>query len=141
MNPRKIMAAYGTWASPLTAAVVAAGSVRLESVALDGEDLYWIEGRPADGGRNTLVSRRPDGQVVDVTPSGTNVRSRVHEYGGGAFLVCDRTVYFSEFADQRVYRLDSRQPRRSRAAHAFVRRAVLRRLVCSSFTAVARMRP
>jgi dipeptidyl aminopeptidase/acylaminoacyl peptidase len=98
-------APYGTWASPLSAAVVAAGGLRLGVVALDGDDVYWLEGRPREGGRYALVNRTPGGTIADVTPRDMNVRSRVHEYGGDAFLVAGGIVYFSNFADQRVYRL------------------------------------
>ena len=59
----------------------------LARVAVDGDDIYWIEGRPAEGGRNVLVRRRADGSIADVIPAGFNVRSRVHEYGGGAYVV------------------------------------------------------
>ena len=97
---------FGTWPSPITAEAVAAQSVRLSSVAIDGDDIYWLEGRPSEGGRNVLVRRRMDGTIEDVTPSPFNVRTRVHEYGGGAFLVDRGTVWFSNFADQRVYRMD-----------------------------------
>jgi dipeptidyl aminopeptidase/acylaminoacyl peptidase len=73
-------------------------------VMLDGDDVYWLEGRPLEGGRNVLVVRRADAAIADVTPTGVNVRSRVHEYGGGDYAVRDGVVYFSDFADQRVYR-------------------------------------
>jgi dipeptidyl aminopeptidase/acylaminoacyl peptidase len=99
------VAPFGTWASPLSATAVAAGGLRLGVVALDGDDVYWLEGRPGEGGRYALVKRTPDGAIADVTPRDMNVRSRVHEYGGDAYLVVDGIVYFSNFADQRVYRL------------------------------------
>jgi dipeptidyl aminopeptidase/acylaminoacyl peptidase len=95
---------YGPWRSPLTAALVAAQGLRLGSVAVDGDDVYWLEGRPTEGGRSVLVRRRPDGTIDDVVPEGYNVRSRVHEYGGGAYVVSGGTAYFSNFADQRIYR-------------------------------------
>ena len=86
------------------------GSIRptsgLGQVALDGEDIYWIELRPPEGGRYVIVRRTPDGRTSDMTPSPFNARTRVHEYGGGAFVVADGTVYFSNFADQRLYRQD-----------------------------------
>ena len=94
---------YGTWASPISAATVAAQGLRLGAVAVDGDDVYWIEGRPHEGGRNVLVRRRADGSTTDVVPAGFNVRSRVHEYGGGAYVVAGDTVYFSNFSDQRVH--------------------------------------
>jgi dipeptidyl aminopeptidase/acylaminoacyl peptidase len=96
---------YGTWKSPLSAAAVAAGGIRLSAVTLDGDDIYWLEGRPREGGRSVLVRREPNGVTVDVTPAEFNVRTRVHEYGGGAYLVAHGTAYCVDFADQRVYRV------------------------------------
>ncbi len=94
---------YGSWTSPITADLIVAGTIGLGGIVLDGEDVYWIEGRPAEAGRNVIVRRTPDGKITDVTPSPFNVRTRVHEYGGGAFTVTDGTIYFSNFADQRLY--------------------------------------
>jgi dipeptidyl aminopeptidase/acylaminoacyl peptidase len=101
-----VIGPYGTWMSPIAARTVAAGALRLSGVALEGDDIYWIEGRPEEGGRNVIVKRSADGRIADVTPAGTNVRTRVHEYGGGAYTVCRGSVYYSEFADQRLYRLE-----------------------------------
>jgi dipeptidyl aminopeptidase/acylaminoacyl peptidase len=66
---------------------------------------YWMESRPGEDGRNVIVCRTADGSMEDVTPPPFNARTRVHEYGGGDFSVHDDTVYFSNFADQRVYRV------------------------------------
>ena len=98
------VAPYGAWKSPITAELIAAGTIRLGQVALDGGDVYWVEGRPVEGGRNVIVRRTPDGEIADVTPPAFDARTRVHEYGGGAFAVHDGTVYFSNFNDQRLYR-------------------------------------
>jgi dipeptidyl aminopeptidase/acylaminoacyl peptidase len=95
---------YGTWTSPFTAARVTAGSLRFDHLVLDGGDVYWVEGRASEAGRYVVVRRTPDGRLADVTPAGFNVRTRVHEYGGAAYAVRDRVVYFSNFSDQRVYR-------------------------------------
>ena len=95
---------FGSWPSPLSAARVTAGALRLDQIQLDGSDVYWIEGRASEGGRNVIVKRSQDGDISDVTPPGFNVRSRVHEYGGGAYTVDEGTIYFSNFADQRIYR-------------------------------------
>ncbi|MGQ4646525.1 prolyl oligopeptidase family serine peptidase [Lyngbya aestuarii] len=104
-------APYGSWKSPITADLIVAGTIGLGSIALDGEDIYWIEGRPAEAGRNVIVRWTPDGKIADVTPSPFNVRTRVHEYGGGAVTVKDGTIYFSNFADQRLYQqTDSSTP-------------------------------
>ena len=93
----KTIAGYGSWKSPLTAARVTSGALRFDHLVLDGDDLYWIEGRASEGGRNVIVRREPDGRISDVTPSGFNARSRVHEYGG-SFTVRSGIVYFSNFA-------------------------------------------
>src|SRR5581483_8858238 len=95
-------APYGSWKSPITADLIVQGTVGLGQVMLDGEDVYWIEARPAEKGRNVIVRRTPDGQCKDVNPPETNVRTRVHEYGGGAYAVRDGGVCFSNFTDQRL---------------------------------------
>ena len=99
-------APYGSWKSPITADLIVSGSIGLGQVALDDEDIYWVEMRPSEGGRMVVVKRTPDGGIVDITPEPFSARTRVHEYGGGAFLVHQGTVYFSNFADQRLYRQD-----------------------------------
>jgi len=104
MTSQPKSAPYGSWKSPVTSELVVAGSLTLSAVLLDGDNVLWMEGRPAEGGRNVLVRRAPDETVADAIPPGFNARSRVHEYGGGAALVADGSVYFSNFADQRLYR-------------------------------------
>jgi dipeptidyl aminopeptidase/acylaminoacyl peptidase len=95
---------YGSWKSPITSDLIVSETIGLGRIVLDGEDIYWSEMRPAEDGRYVVVRRTPDGQTTDVTPSPFNARTRVHEYGGGAFAVADGTVYFSNFVDQRLYR-------------------------------------
>jgi dipeptidyl aminopeptidase/acylaminoacyl peptidase len=97
-------APYGSWRSPITSDLIVAGTIGLDQVALDGTDVYWIEARPAEAGRNVIVQRTPDGQTIDRTPQPFNARTRVHEYGGGAYAVVDGVLYFSNFSDQRLYR-------------------------------------
>jgi dipeptidyl aminopeptidase/acylaminoacyl peptidase len=98
------IAPYGSWRSPITAELVASGAVRLGQIALDGDDVYWLELRPTEAGRAVLVQRAPDGSTEDVTPAEFSVRSRVHEYGGGSFAVSGRMVVFANFADGALYR-------------------------------------
>ncbi len=98
-------AGYGSWRSPITADLVVAGSLRLGQAYWDQGDLYWTEGRPQEKGRNVLMRRAADGTVQELTPEPFNVRTRVHEYGGGAYWVSEGVVYFCNFADQRLYRL------------------------------------
>jgi dipeptidyl aminopeptidase/acylaminoacyl peptidase len=96
----------GSWKSPISTDLIVAEGVGLGQIGLDGGDVYWVEMRPSDAGRNVLVRHNRGGQTVDVTPAPFNVRTRVHEYGGGAFAASGGVVYFSNFADQRVYRQD-----------------------------------
>jgi len=100
------IAPYGSWKSPISSDLIVAESIRVGQSRCDGDDIYWVEQRPNEGGRNVLVRRTPDGRVSDLTPPPYNVRSRVHEYGGGAYAVSDGVVIFANFSDQRLYRLD-----------------------------------
>lgn len=102
--PERRVAPYGSWGSPISSDLIVRGMVGLSGVAVDGGDVYWLEGRPNEGGRNVVVLRAPDGRTEDVTPQPFNARTRVHEYGGGDFAVNGGAVYFSNFADQRIYR-------------------------------------
>jgi len=97
------IATYGSWKSPITSDVIVAEMIKPGQIVLDGEDIYWLEMRPSEKGRNVIVRRTPDGQTTDMTPPQFNVRTRVHEYGGGAFTVIDGMIYFSNFTDQRLY--------------------------------------
>ena len=98
------LAPYGSWKSPITSDLIVEGSVGLGQPTFDGDDIYWLELRPKESGRNVIVKRSPSGACVDVTPPGFNARTRVHEYGGGEYLVNSGNVYFSNFSDQRLYR-------------------------------------
>lgn len=103
---RKLPAPCGAWTSPIGAAVVAAGASPLSQVLVDGGDVLWLAGRASEGGRNTLLRARM-GDATELTPAPFNVRTRVHEYGGGAVLAAGGIVWFSNFADNRIYRLDA----------------------------------
>ena len=99
------IAGYGSWKSPITSDIVASGVIRLDGqIEIEGENIYWVEMRPTERGRYVVVRRSSDGQTTDITPEPYNVRTRVHEYGGGAFVIDSDTVYFSNFSDQRLYR-------------------------------------
>lgn len=100
------LAPYGSWKSPIASDMIASETIGLEQVAFDGLEIYWIESRPAEGGRCVIVRCNPEGEVEEITPVPFNVRTKVHEYGGGAYCVFNRIVFFSNFADQRLYRLD-----------------------------------
>ncbi|RYE99582.1 MAG: S9 family peptidase [Oxalobacteraceae bacterium] len=96
----------GAWTSPITAAVVAAGAVPLAQPMPDGAAIGWLEGRTSEGGRMTLMVHDADG-TRELTPAPFNVRSRVHEYGGGAYLLSGGGAWFSHHADNRLYRVEN----------------------------------
>ena len=97
---------YGAWPSPLSAADVAAGTVHVSWPRLAEGDVWWVEGRPAEAGRNVIVRRLADGTMRDVLPAPWNARTRVHEYGGNPWLIAAGAVVFTNFDDQRLWRLD-----------------------------------
>lgn len=103
--PRPTTAPFGTWKSSITSELVATATVELVDVLLDGTDVYWVEGRPQEAGRRVLVRRDTDGTTIDVTPRPFSTRTRVHEYGGAGVVVAGEVSYFSNFKDQRLYRL------------------------------------
>ena len=98
---------YGSWPSPITLDMVLAGSRHLVEPWLDGSEVYFLESRPDEGGRVTLLRRTAEGVVTEVTPAPANVRTRVHEYGGGAWTVSDGLVVHSEFTDGHLVRVES----------------------------------
>lgn len=105
---------YGTWRSPLSAAAtVAASAGRPGNLSAAGGRVYWTESRPAEGGRNALVAVLPGATPVELTSSGANVRTRVHEYGGAPYVVAGDHVYYSQFDDQRLYELRPGHKRRA----------------------------
>lgn len=99
------IAPYGSWRSSITSDLIVSASIGLGDVMVDGDDVYWIEARPQEAGRNVLVRRRAGGGVADVTPAPFNARTRVHEYGGGAACIAGGVAYVSNYADQRLYRI------------------------------------
>ncbi|MGW8065483.1 prolyl oligopeptidase family serine peptidase [Streptomyces ziwulingensis] len=99
--------AYGSWPSPLDAALAAAHDGRPDDVGFVGDEVWWTAPRPAEGGRRTLVRRRPDGTEEPVLPAPWNVRSRVIEYGGRPWAArmtdAGPLLVFVHFTDQRLY--------------------------------------
>ena len=100
------IAPYGSWKSPITSDLIVARSISVGRPAIDDQNIDWTEMRPGEQGRNVIVRRDAHGQVRDILPAPWNARTRVHEYGGGASLVAAGVLYFSNFADQRLYRLE-----------------------------------
>ncbi|RIK43199.1 MAG: peptidase [Chloroflexi bacterium] len=100
------VAPYGSWRSPITSDLIATGSIRLGEVSFQNGVVYWLESRPTEEGRYVVMRRKADGTIEDATPPGTNARTMVHEYGGGAYLVAGDTIFFTDWSDQRLYRRD-----------------------------------
>ena len=101
---------YGAWSSPITTDLIVADSVRLGALCLDQTTAYWIEGRPSEGGRSSLIRQdilKTSSQATELTPAPFNVRSRVHEYGGGVFSVSNGVVIFCNDTDGCLYTLTS----------------------------------
>ena len=99
-----IIAPYGSWKSPIAAEMmIGGGRRRLSEIRCDRNDIYWLDGRPKEGGRQVIMRLSPDGEMTDLTPTAFNSRNAVHEYGGGSYAVRDRTVYFTNWSDQRIY--------------------------------------
>jgi dipeptidyl aminopeptidase/acylaminoacyl peptidase len=89
-------ATFGSWRSPITAASITEGAAGVGEVVVDGDDIWWSESRPTERGRNALMRRAADGTIAEVTPPDVNVRTRVHEYGGGAWWVQDGVLVYAE---------------------------------------------
>jgi dipeptidyl aminopeptidase/acylaminoacyl peptidase len=106
----RVTAAYGAWPSPISAADVAHAQLRLSFPTIHGDDVWWQETRPDEGGRTTIMHRRPDGEVEELLPAPWNARNRVHEYGGRSYLPIPADggygVVFANYEDQRLHRFD-----------------------------------
>jgi len=98
------VAPYGSWKSPISSDLIVSSSIRLGAIAINGGNVYWNEGRPTEGGRNVIMRYNADGNYSEMTPASLNVRSQVHEYGGGEYMVQDGRIYFSNFSDRCIYR-------------------------------------
>ncbi len=88
----------GTWESAITSEMLVGGAVRLGEIVTDGDDVWWAESRPDEGGRTALVRNG-----IDQTDQNTNVRTLVHEYGGSAWRVRNEILVYSQYSDQRLY--------------------------------------
>jgi len=103
MTHERKLAPYGSWKSPITAELYASSYLGVDEPSFDGDQVWWKEERPKEGGRCVLVRRSPEGMLTEITPKEFNVRTTVHEYGGGDYVVHNGKVYFSNFKDQRLY--------------------------------------
>ncbi len=104
---KKQKAAFGSWKSNITTDLMLADSVGLGEISVFQDDVYWIEMRPQEKGRYVIVKQTPDGQQMDAIPSEFSARTRVHEYGGGSYLMTEKGLVFINFSDQALYLVDT----------------------------------
>ena len=114
---------FGEWPSPITAASLVAGAVGIAEICVDGDDIWWAESRPEEAGRTALVRWR-DGSAEEVTPPGTDVRTLVHEYGGGSWWIANGVAYYVDLSDQRLRSLVAGQEPRPLTAEPLIPRGV-----------------
>ena len=104
---QKQKAAFGSWESPITTDLMLGDSVGLGEITIFADEIYWIEMRPQEKGRYVIVKQTADGKQIDVIAPEYNARTRVHEYGGGSYLVTEKGVVFTNFNDQELYLTDN----------------------------------
>jgi dipeptidyl aminopeptidase/acylaminoacyl peptidase len=102
-----MQADYGSWTSPITSDLIVAEMIGVSGPRSAGSSLYWLESRPQEAGRNVIVQQLGNGETRDLTPAPFNVRTRVHEYGGGAWWMHAQHIYFVNFVDQQIYQLQT----------------------------------
>ena len=131
-----VAAAFGTWKSPVTADLIVGETIRLGQLGVLDNDIFWTEGRPQEQGRNVLVWCSADDRLADLTPAPLNARSRVHEYGGGAFTLGRKAGFFVNDADQQVWRIRADEIPQALTAQAGMRHTDMvpdahrKRLIC-----------
>src|SRR6516162_916474 len=101
---------FGSWKSPISSGLLTSSGIGFSELRFSNGNLYWLESRPGESGRVAIVRCSPSGSPVDVLPRDYNVRTSAHEYGGGAYFVHGDTIFFSNFKDQRLYRLSPDAP-------------------------------
>lgn len=97
------VATFGSWKSPITSDLIVSKTIGISEIVVSDDNIYWLERRPQEKGRNSIVVCLSDRATNNVTPEPLSVRSKIHEYGGGAYTVSDNTVYFSNYGDGRIY--------------------------------------
>ncbi|RYY73414.1 MAG: S9 family peptidase [Gammaproteobacteria bacterium] len=97
---------YGQWPSSITAEMLTQQSAKLSEPQVFGKDIFWLESRPSEKGRNALVRLRKNGERSDLLSEPHSVRTRAHEYGGASYLVTHKKIFYVLDVDQRVYYID-----------------------------------
>ena len=102
MNSPQV-ASFGSWKSPITSDLIVSRTIGISSVVVNYDSIFWLEKRPQEQGRNLISGLFNQRELKSLTPSPLSVRSKIHEYGGGAYTVEKNTIYFSNFQDGRIY--------------------------------------
>ncbi len=97
---------YGNWPSPITAETLTQQSAKISEPQACGDQVFWIESRPNEKGRNALVQLLENGESKDVLSTPHSVRTRAHEYGGASYIVTEDFIFCVLDADQCVYWID-----------------------------------
>jgi len=97
-------APYGSWKSPITSTLLTSAGIGFSELRWSDGELYWLESRPDEAGRVAIIRCSLEGKMTDAIPPAFNARTRVHEYGGGAYCVQGQAIFFSNFKDQLLYR-------------------------------------
>jgi dipeptidyl aminopeptidase/acylaminoacyl peptidase len=101
----KAIRPFGSWSTPITSELVVRSARTPNALQVDGDDVWWSEGRPEEGGRFAVLRRTPDGTVTEVVTAPTSARTSVHEYGGGAWWVAGGVLWYADWVTQRLHRL------------------------------------
>ncbi len=101
----KITAPHGSWKSPISAELIAGAGITAFDPRMDGSSLFWLESRPAEGGRVVLMQSKAGAPAQEISPADMNIRTRVHEYGGAPFAVGGGRVFAVNFSDQHLYEI------------------------------------
>ena len=102
----KKVQAFGSWPSVVSAELITKAAPSLNFIQSQGDNLYWVEGRPWDAGRSVIMCRDSAGQIRDLLPAPFSHHSKVHEYGGMAYVADQSYLYFVNATDQCIYQLD-----------------------------------
>ncbi|MDC0435223.1 prolyl oligopeptidase family serine peptidase [bacterium] len=100
-KPLSKQAPYGSWPSPISAQILVSGAVGISELVPDGPAIWWAESRPEEGGRVAIMHHEA-GNSIEVTPADANVRTLMHEYGGGAWWAADSVLWYVDYNDQRL---------------------------------------
>jgi|TARA_B110000263_G_scaffold241110_1_gene245001 dipeptidyl aminopeptidase/acylaminoacyl peptidase len=101
----KVKLQYGSWDSSITSDLIVNGGIKFSEIRSDSDDIYFLEGRPEEAGRYVIMKKTLDGKITDMIPKDYNSRNAVHEYGGGSYAVNNKIIYFTNWEDQRIYKI------------------------------------